>query len=176
MRQLILVVAVWLGMSFGASAQSLVMQIAPPDRVMRQDCAMVSDPASVCNSGDEPFSEFLSRFCADMDFQKTRLRGACFSSGSDDGDGAEYLGMMELQMLQSEGPLSFVPFFKRDACSETLATWYGVDADRALFQESYIVGRDPGCAGNASAGEYVCFWVFERKGGKWYLTDLLQVG
>lgn len=82
-----------------------------------------------------------------------------------------------LEYIWSFGPLEFPVGCTKDICTETFATWYGVSRDQALYISSISFDCDPDNPEEETwDGGGSCFWVFERKGGKWYLTDLLQVG
>lgn len=170
MRQLILVIAMLLGTAFGASA--LLFEERPvPDTLQQRDCEMVNDPQAPCNAGAEPLSEFLARFCSDRDFRMSRLHPDMF--GSTNIDVAEWI-----KEVMSEGKFDFAPVSKRENDVVTLATWYGVEADQALYMENvYYDGEevdDPENDPNYVDG--ADFLTFERRDGKWYLTQWIVVG
>lgn len=177
MKQLIVIIAMLLGTAFVAKAQ-LLAEVPMPESVQERDCKMVNDPKAPCNQGDEPFSEFLARFCTDRDFQRTRLVEEGFLENVDeDGDTEKPWIDPCLEYIWSFGPLEFPVGCKKETCTETFGTWYGVGADQALYMSSISYDCDPDHPEEeAWDGGGSDFWVFERKGGKWYLTDLLQVG
>lgn len=171
MRQLILVIVMLLGAAFGASAWTEEEMMHCPDTLQQRDCEMVKDPKAPCNQGAEPFSEFLVRFCTDKDFRLSRLHPDMF--GAANIDVAEWI-----KEVMSEGKFDFAPVSKTENDVVTLATWYGVGADQALYMENvYYDGEevdDPENDPNDVDG--ACFWIFERRDGKWYLTHWHVVG
>lgn len=163
-----------LGAAFGASAL-LFEEIPVPDTLQQRDCDMVNDPQAPCNAGVEPFSEFLARFCNDKDFRMSRLHPDMFAGyGGEDAvsDVVEWI-----KETMEQGQFDFTPIAKRENKVVTLATWYGVGADHAFYVDTVYYdcdSDDPEIDENDVDG--ACFWTFERRDGKWYVTDWLVAG
>lgn len=174
MRQLILALALCVAFAFEASAQ-LYTQIPVPEAVQQKDCDMVTDPTSACNTGGEAFSDFLTRFRTDNDFCASRF----YIPESEDDDDMSALAFFKETYLEyrEQGTQDFTPSYSNDGCTESLATWYGVTADHALFVESRVYNcesDDPDVDNDMDDG--IVIWTFERKDGKWFVTEVMVAG
>lgn len=160
-----------LGAAFGASAWTEEEMTYYPDTIQQRDCEMVNDPQAPCNQGDEPFSEFLARFCNDKDFRLSRLHSDMFKYA--------YSEMEEWEKeALGEKEFDFTPVSKMENDVVTIATWYRVGADRALYMENvYYDGEEVDDPENdPSDVDGAEFLTFERREGKWYLTQRIVVG
>lgn len=177
MRHLLFLICL-LGTAFGIRAQ-LWMEEPQPQSVSQASCDMVNDPQAPCNIGGEALSEFMARFCSDMEFQASRISPDLLQDTTDlNGNPAEPWLLEWLRDAQREKPLSFVPREADGECQTYLDTWYGVTGEHALFYSYRSCERcaDPDMLGADFDYGGTVYWVFGRKEWKWYLTDWVVIG
>ena len=175
MRHLFLALALCAAFAFEGSAQ-IYAQYPIPEALQQNDCDLVDDPASPRNTGGEPLGEFIERFCADTAFCESRLYDPDFENIKEEDNEESWLVTL-VRELREYGLLDFTPGTYEGRCMETLNTWYGVTADHALFLSNTSFNCDPA---DPESGVYdgggMNIWTFERKDGKWFVTDILVIG
>lgn len=134
--------------------------------------AAVLDPNSEVNTGGEPFSEFINKFVVDKEYRMSRM----FKPGriyEDDGP----IDIWDGDYSELYGPEYFQPKYYKDQCTEHLKTYHGITPDQVLFFDSISLDCDPdNPEEDALDGGGFSYWRFVRIDGKWYFSDVLEIG
>lgn len=139
--------------------ENYFMDVAPW-KYLPEQCAIVADASSPCNTHGESFSEFIREFNDDPDFRLERVAFTNYSTGESIADKMRFFDFT-LPYYDENG---ITPVIARKAKRvngvENFATFYAVTEERVGYQvvvskkENYMM---------AALG-------FVRIGGRWYCT------
>lgn len=133
-----------------------------PEKYLPGQTAIINDPQSACNQGDEPFSEFMKRWNTDADFRNSRLKATWASPMADDLSEEEVLEMLRLYADNLDVYNAIPMAAKNSGRRGVFKTFYAVGADRVGF---YVSGTE----GSARVG-------FMRKDGIWHCVYIMMAG
>lgn len=146
-------------MALTASATDIFAENCP-EKYQPEQTAIISNPQSECNQGEEPFIEFMKRWNSDADFRTSRLKATWASPMADDLSSEEVLDMLKLYagFLTDCGA---IPMEAKTARRQ-FKTFYAVGANRVGF---YVGGPDS----SVRLG-------FMRTDGIWHCVYIMMAG
>lgn len=138
-----------------------------------ESCSAVYDKNSECNQGDEPFSEFISKFKSKKSFRKSRV---FIDKNQPLSQYAYEMQSVVANCLKepiSENSLKWIKD-KTDSSGgyfiSTSAYWYGVSKNTIYFR--YDIDNSHEVYGSG----WNMWCEFKRIEGKWYLTRVVDAG
>lgn len=121
-----------------------------------QACDLVGDITSPCNTGSEPFYQFISEFSSNQSFRESRVKFDADCDFAEDFEASYNIdfSVYELSRIIEANPAGY---------AFSLATWQNVT-------KNTVTHFSAGCAANGA----FCWGVtydFRRINGKWYLVN-----
>lgn len=134
-----------------------------PERMLTTECAKVTSATSQCNTGTEPFSQFLLKFKTDRAFRHSRINVA------EEYGNPEWMAENSNMIKEWTDSFKFPVYQRKTKCNKSYATWYGVEKDIVYYVENEVRP----CADECGSTVLI---IFRRIDGKWYLTNMMLAG